>query len=166
MTMSDRTRSAAAHGASRSGRTAAATAGPNSRSSRAHPSLFRNQLIRRPTASSTNSAETLRLDGDAGSASDSSEIVVRDQHGEIEVENPPTPVVDDEDELAAMEDRQELEREKQRLAEAVKHHQASHGAVSDQPEELLEAVRASLRAKVAALAEDNWMFEPEEQNRG
>jgi hypothetical protein len=28
-------------------------------------------------------------------------------------------------------------------------------------EELLEAVRASLRAKVAALAEDNWMYERE-----
>ena len=29
--------------------------------------------------------------------------------------------------------------------------------------ELLEAVRASLRAKVAALAEDNWMYEAEEE---
>jgi hypothetical protein len=29
--------------------------------------------------------------------------------------------------------------------------------------ELLEAVRASLRAKVAALAEDNWMYEREEE---
>lgn len=28
--------------------------------------------------------------------------------------------------------------------------------------ELLEAVRASLRAKVNALAEDNWMYEAEE----
>ncbi len=28
--------------------------------------------------------------------------------------------------------------------------------------ELLEAVKASLRAKVAALAEDNWMYEAEE----
>jgi hypothetical protein len=32
--------------------------------------------------------------------------------------------------------------------------------------ELLEAVRASLRVKVAALAEDNWMYEPEEHIRG
>ncbi len=31
--------------------------------------------------------------------------------------------------------------------------------------ELLEAVRASLRAKVAALAEDNWMYEREELPR-
>jgi hypothetical protein len=28
--------------------------------------------------------------------------------------------------------------------------------------ELLEAVRASLRAKVAALADDNWMYEAED----
>jgi len=31
--------------------------------------------------------------------------------------------------------------------------------------ELLEAVRASLRAKVSALADDNWMFEREELPR-
>lgn len=29
--------------------------------------------------------------------------------------------------------------------------------------ELLEALRASLRAKSAALAEDNWMYEKEEE---
>ncbi len=32
--------------------------------------------------------------------------------------------------------------------------------------ELLDAVRSSLRTKVDALADDNWMFEPEEQPRG
>lgn len=31
--------------------------------------------------------------------------------------------------------------------------------------ELFEAVKASLRAKVAALAEDNWMYEKEEEPR-
>lgn len=30
---------------------------------------------------------------------------------------------------------------------------------------LFEAVRESNRSKVSALAEDNWMFEPEEQPR-
>lgn len=30
--------------------------------------------------------------------------------------------------------------------------------------ELLEAVKASLRAKMALLAEDNWMYEAEEDN--
>jgi len=34
-----------------------------------------------------------------------------------------------------------------------------------QTTELLEAVRASLRAKMAALAEDNWMFEKEDLPR-
>lgn len=65
----------------------------------------------------------------------------------------------------------------------MKHHSINHSAVPDQPEgmfykashfrhpanleyvELLEAVRASLRAKVTALAEDNWMFEAEDQVR-
>lgn len=41
-----------------------------------------------------------------------------------------------------------------------------HSHLINAASELLEAVRASLRAKVAALAEDNWMFEPEEQPRG
>jgi hypothetical protein len=29
--------------------------------------------------------------------------------------------------------------------------------------ELLDAVKASLRTKVAALSEDNWMYEPEDE---
>ncbi|POR37048.1 Uncharacterized protein TPAR_02751 [Tolypocladium paradoxum] len=143
------------------------------------PNLFRGQLTRRPTATSSNSAETLRLDVDV--LSDTSEIVVRNQQGEIELGDPPTPVLEEQDEQA--EDRQETEKERQRLVEAVKHHTINHSSVPDQPEgklrrrcskrtaltvatELLEAVRADLRAKVNALAEDNWMFEPEEQTRG
>ncbi|KAF4980860.1 hypothetical protein FZEAL_3234 [Fusarium zealandicum] len=126
--------------------------------------LFQSQLTRRPTAgSSSTSAETLHLDVDV--LSETSEIVVRDQHGEIELGDPPTPELEDEDELP-MDHRQESEKERQRLAEAVKHHQINRTAVPEQPEELLEAVRASLRAKVAALAEDNWMFDSEEQPRG
>ncbi|KAK1972767.1 hypothetical protein LY78DRAFT_146817 [Colletotrichum sublineola] len=62
---------------------------------------------------------------------------------------------------AATDDREESNKERQRLAEAVKQHQVNHTAIREQPEELLEAVRASLRAKVAALAEDNWMYEAE-----
>ncbi|KAF6837211.1 upf0220 domain protein [Colletotrichum musicola] len=89
------------------------------------------------------------------------EIVVRDEHGEIELGELPTLVFDEADE-AALDDREESKKERQRLAEAVKQHQVAHpAAVRDQPEELLEAVRASLRAKVAALAEDNWMYEAE-----
>lgn len=143
--------------------------------------LFQSQLTRRPTAGSTStSAETLHSDVDI--LSDTSEIVVRDKHGEIELGDLPTPIMEDEDELP-LDHRQECEKERQRLAEAVKHHQMHRHAMTEQPEgatwaclcyshrinaalELLEAVRASLRAKVAALAEDNWMFEPEEQPRG
>ncbi len=68
--------------------------------------LFQGQLTRRPTASSSNSTETLRLDVDV--LSDTSEIVVRDKHGEIELGDPPTPVLEDEDEMP-LDDRQESE---------------------------------------------------------
>ncbi|KAM5342537.1 hypothetical protein ACJ41O_013503 [Fusarium nematophilum] len=156
--MADRPRAATnGGGVSRSRNGASSAAG-------VRRNLFQSQLTRRPTAgSSSTSAETLHLDVDV--LSDTSEIVVRDKHGEIELGDPPTPVLEDEDELP-LDHRQESEKERQRLAEAVKHHQINRSTVPDQPEELLEAVRASLRAKVAALAEDNWMFEPEEQPRG
>ncbi|GAO18896.1 hypothetical protein UVI_02030650 [Ustilaginoidea virens] len=105
------------------------------------PNLFRSQLTRRPTGtggshSTTSPADAARLQVEV--LSDSSEIVVRNQHGEIELGDPPTPGLDAADEQAD-DDRH------------------------DESEKLLEEVRASLRAKVAALAEDNWMFEPEDQ---
>jgi hypothetical protein len=68
--------------------------------------------------------------------------------------------------------------ERQRLADAVKHHQRDRNRAPSEPAgkyynldnlqftkelpELLEAVKASLRVKVAALADDNWMYEAEE----
>lgn len=70
--------------------------------------LFQSQLTRRPTPSSSNSAETLRLDVDV--LSDTSEIVVRDQHGEIELGDPPTPILEDPEEVP-VDDRQENESE-------------------------------------------------------
>ncbi|OHE95414.1 hypothetical protein CORC01_09286 [Colletotrichum orchidophilum] len=114
-----------------------------------------------------NAGETLRLDidvlsdGGPPSAMGPAEIVVRDEHGEIELGELPTLVFDEADEAAAMDDREESKKERQRLAEAVKQHQVNHTAVREQPEELLEAVKASLRAKVSALADDNWMYEAE-----
>ncbi|KAI0119177.1 hypothetical protein F4814DRAFT_458549 [Daldinia grandis] len=131
--------------------------------------LFQSQLTRRPTPttssqSSNNSAETLRL-GDVEVLSDTSDIVVRDKNGEFDVGDPPTPPLDDSEEGGALDDAQESERERQRLAEAVKHYQINHNRTPAQPEEVLETLRASMRAKVAALAEDNWMYEPEEQHR-
>ncbi|KAI0379906.1 hypothetical protein F5Y04DRAFT_109094 [Hypomontagnella monticulosa] len=131
--------------------------------------LFQSQLTRRPTptnsgGSSNNSTETLRL-GDVEVLSDTSEIVIRDKNGEFEVDDPPTPPPDDLEEGGALDDAQESERERQRLSEAVKHYQVNHNRTPAQPEEVLEVLKASLKAKVAALAEDNWMYEPEEQPR-
>ncbi|KAL2025028.1 hypothetical protein VTK56DRAFT_30 [Thermocarpiscus australiensis] len=167
--------------------------------------LFQSQLTRRPTASaSTSSTGILHLDTDVvqkdpqyyqqhsfqsqrEASSSPGDIVVRDQNGEIELGDPPTPPIDDADTRAALEARHENE-ERQRLADAVKQHQIDQNGMPGHTEgkdpnrrltrrvsvpitktadfatttELLEAVRASLRAKVAALAEDNWMFEREE----
>lgn len=107
----------------------------------------------------STSAEPMRLDADV--LSESSEIVVRDKNGEFEVEDPPTPPMDEPDDDAALDDSQENEKERQRLAEAVRILQM-HTHVPAQQEEVLEIVRASMRAKVSALAEDNWMYEAEE----
>ncbi|ROW15399.1 hypothetical protein VPNG_02413 [Cytospora leucostoma] len=157
--------------------------------------LFQSQLTRRPTGTAgggndvreplmpTETGMVLgRLDGGkrgAGAAAGggllvgvmdvddddgSADIVVRDKNGDVELDEPPALVVDDPEEIA-LDMRQENEKERQRLADAVKHHQINQNSVPAQPEELLEAVRASLRAKVAALAEDNWMYEKEDQPR-
>ncbi|KAI0457992.1 hypothetical protein F5B21DRAFT_58332 [Xylaria acuta] len=149
--------------------------------------LFQSNLTRRPTptessrsggggggggttgtttttttnSSSSNSVDMLRFESDV--LSESSEIVIRDKNGEFEVGDPPTPPLDDPDEEAALDDAQENERERQRLADAVRHHQMTRMSVH--PEEVLEALKASMRAKVAALAEDNWMYEAEEPPR-
>ncbi|KAI9746319.1 MAG: hypothetical protein M1818_000030 [Claussenomyces sp. TS43310] len=122
--------------------------------------LFHHHLSRRPTTSSTStSAETLRLDNE--SESTTSDIVIRDKNGNYEVGDPPMPPSDDQDE-AAQDDLQEDARERQRLADAVKHHQRDRNRSPSEPAELLEAVRASLRAKTAALADDNWMYEADD----
>ncbi|KAL7925426.1 hypothetical protein ACQKWADRAFT_222394 [Trichoderma austrokoningii] len=170
--MSDRTRSAALNGTRTTRSTGLAnvpSGGSSSSNSHGHgskTSLFRSHFIRRPNAASADAAaESVRLDAEMTPRAEASDLVVRDQHGEVEIGNPPTPVVDDEEELQALEYQQENEREKQRLAEAIRHYQISHSSIADQPDALFEAVRESNRAKVNALAEDNWMFEPEEQPR-
>ncbi|KAG6023467.1 hypothetical protein E4U19_001366 [Claviceps sp. Clav32 group G5] len=141
-------------------RVAAATAAVATAGGRSN--LFRSQLTRMPTAGSSNSSEnTVRLDVEV--LSDTSDIVVRNQQGEIELGDPPTPEMEEGDEQ--VEDKHETEKERQRLAEALKRHSENTHAPPDQQEELLEAVRASLRDKVTALADDNWMFEPEDQLR-
>ncbi|KAG4435941.1 hypothetical protein IFR05_008561 [Cadophora sp. M221] len=123
--------------------------------------LFQQHLTRRPTTSSTStSAETLRLDVDH--ESDSSDIVIRDKNGDFEIEDLPIQPYDEQDEGGGNGEAHEDEKERQRLADAVRHHQRDRNRAPSEPAELLEAVKASLRAKVNALAEDNWMYEAEE----
>jgi len=86
--------------------------------------------------------------------------VVRDRNGEFEIADPPIEVVDEMEE--GVDDFKEDEKERQRLADAVKHHQRDRNRAPSEPAELLDAVRASLRSKVAGLSEDNWMYEREE----
>ncbi|KAI1486981.1 hypothetical protein F5X96DRAFT_681581 [Biscogniauxia mediterranea] len=108
-----------------------------------------------------SAAALLRLDVEV--LSDTSEIVIRDKNGDFEMGDPPTPPLEDLDEVV-LDDAQENERERQKLAETVRHHQINRTPA--QPEEVLEALKASMRAQVIALAEDNWMYEPEEPPRG
>ncbi|KAK3374062.1 hypothetical protein B0T24DRAFT_286513 [Lasiosphaeria ovina] len=111
--------------------------------------LFQSQLTRRPTAggstSPSTSAETLRLDADGQphqqpslpsplESPSSADIVIRDRNGEIELGDPPTPPLDDPDEVVALDTRQENEKERQRLSEAVKQHQIDQNSVPAQPE--------------------------------
>lgn len=122
--------------------------------------LFHQHLSRRPTTSSTStSAETLRLEVESNS--DTSDIVIRDKNGDFEVGDPHIQSLDEPDE-AGHGDALEDEKERQRLLDAVKHHQRDRNRAPSEPAELLEAVRASLRAKVAALSEDNWIYEAED----
>ncbi|KXJ93118.1 hypothetical protein Micbo1qcDRAFT_203240 [Microdochium bolleyi] len=126
--------------------------------------LFQSQLTRRPTPTSTGSAETLRLgDNNVDVLSDTSEIVVRDKNGDFEIGDPPTPPLEDPED-GGLDEAQENEQERRRLADAVKHHQINLSRMPAQPEEVMEILRASMRAQVASLAEDNWMYEAEEQS--
>ena len=54
--------------------------------------------------------ETVRLDSDVSSVSNSSEIVVRDRHGEIEWGEPPSPDLEEQLDMP-MDNRLEIERE-------------------------------------------------------
>lgn len=56
--------------------------------------------------------------------------------------------------------------ERQRLADAVKHHLRDRNRAPSEPAELLDAVRAVLRAKVTQLSEDEWMYEAESEDVG
>lgn len=126
-------------------------ASSTSSSSRAAPgvrrNLFHQHLSRRPTTSSTStSTETLRLDIEP--ESDSSEIVIRDKNGEYEIGDLPMTAYDDEHEEGDAQDDEKSEytfwgfggvdadvgiEERQRLADAVKHHQRDRNRAPSEP---------------------------------
>lgn len=104
--------------------------------------LFQGHFTRRPTARSAAPPDTatpggaladssLRLDGEGGGGSgrdhSSSEIVVRDETGEVVVDDLPPLMEDDPDEPPALDEQQERERERHRLAEAVKQYRMDQG---------------------------------------
>lgn len=71
---------------------------------------------RRPTASSSTSAETLRLDTDT--EPETADIVIRDKNGDFEVGDPDIPPVDDQDVGAG----DEFEDESKLILELVRWH--------------------------------------------
>lgn len=73
--------------------------------------LFRREPMRRPQVPTTsNPTESSRsLENAPDVRADSSEIIVRDQHGEIEVGDPPTPLFEYGDEDGIIDEGQEVE---------------------------------------------------------
>ncbi|KAG0648581.1 hypothetical protein D0Z07_5184 [Hyphodiscus hymeniophilus] len=119
----------------RTSRQAAASSTSSRTTAGVRRNLFHQHLSRRPTTSSTStSAETLRLDNEH--ESETSDIVIRNKDGEFEIGDMQTQDLDEQEE---------------------------GGEDVREDEKLLEAVKMSLRAKVAGLAEDNWMYEAEEE---
>jgi hypothetical protein len=120
----------------------------NSRSTGVRRNLFHQHLSRRPTTSSTStSAETLRLDNehDLGAL----DIVIRDKNGDFDIGDPPMQSLDEPEEgeqVDAQEDESllfvhekgimkadSIAEERQRLAEAVKHHQRDRNRAPSEP---------------------------------
>ncbi|KAL2039184.1 hypothetical protein N7G274_008233 [Stereocaulon virgatum] len=120
--------------------------------------LFHHQLSRRPTSSSTSTTATTLQES---LNDDSSDIVVKDRNGKYDVQVPLLPPLDEEQ---AQEEEVASEKEKldARLLEMYKDRSLQPG----EPAELMVAVQASLRRKVASLDDDNWMFEAEQLRPG
>jgi hypothetical protein len=125
----------------------AATSSTTNRTTGVRRNLFHQHLSRRPTTSSTStSAETLRLDIEPDS--DTSEIVIRDKNGEFEIGDPPMQSFDEQEEgnPEGHEDESRLfiyygmgtgadqmAEERQRLNDAVKHHQRDRNRAPSEP---------------------------------
>ncbi|KAL8899346.1 MAG: hypothetical protein Q9207_006247 [Kuettlingeria erythrocarpa] len=132
----------------------------------ARRNLFHSHLIRRPTGSTTsgstatsNAAPSPELRYD-----DSSDIVMRESNGEPQVQMPQLLSLDVEQ--AAEGNNGGLQNENQRLEDQLIETYKSRNLVPGDKTELLTAVQASLRRKVASLDDDNWMFEAAEVEAG
>ncbi|RKF56370.1 putative upf0220 domain protein [Golovinomyces cichoracearum] len=126
--------------------------------------LFQQQLSRRPTSNvvSGNSTftESFQLEPDY-----STEIVIRDEKGECQIGPVAVPSLmqplNDEDDNQC--EAREEEQVQQCLTDAIKNHKRDRNRTLSDPAELLEAVKISLKAKVAALADDSWLYEAENE---
>ncbi|CAF9906338.1 hypothetical protein IMSHALPRED_004175 [Imshaugia aleurites] len=120
--------------------------------------LFHHSLSRRPTSASTSTSATTLQEG---SQDESSDIVVKDRNGNYEVQIPLLPPLD-EDQAQEEDSGNEKDKIDARLLEMYK----DRSLQPHDPAELLNAVHASLRRKVASLHEDNWIFETELESTG
>lgn len=120
--------------------------------------LFHHTLSRRPTSASTSTSATTLQEG---SQDESSDIVVKDRNGNFEVQIPILPPLD-EDQAQEEDSGSEKEKLDARLLEMYK----DRNLQPHDPAELLNAVQASLRRKVASLDEDNWIFGAEQESTG
>ncbi|RKF81039.1 putative upf0220 domain protein [Golovinomyces cichoracearum] len=145
--------------------------------------LFQQQLSRRPTSNAVSGnstfTESLQLEPDY-----STEIVIRDEKGECQIGPVAVPSLmqplNDEDDNQC--EAREEEQVQQCLTDAIKNHKRDRNRTLSDPAgifvslivyfllvftekntELLEAVKISLKAKVAALADDNWLYEAENE---
>ncbi|KAI4109524.1 MAG: hypothetical protein L6R37_000499 [Teloschistes peruensis] len=135
--------------------------------------IFQGHLIRRPTGASSASVASAEATSVPRSTAEdmsevqndsSSDILVRDRNGvpELEVPEIMLPMAPEKEQAAVGEEGGEsVPSEKERLEERLLEEYKSQSFVAGDKKELLSAVRASLRRKVAALNEDNWMFEKE-----
>ncbi|PLN79236.1 hypothetical protein BDW42DRAFT_130197 [Aspergillus taichungensis] len=127
---------------------------------------------------STSSGSTSSL---SSGPVDNGEIVTRDQNGAYQLDTPVLPPVsgDTGDEMEGVEEgpsgagadstaQTEIgTREKEKIEASLVEMMCRNRnrQMSNEPAEILNLIQQSLRNKVAALQDDNWMYEPEANSR-
>ncbi|KAL8734485.1 MAG: hypothetical protein Q9166_001384 [cf. Caloplaca sp. 2 TL-2023] len=127
--------------------------------------LFHSHMTRRPTGAAAAGTTTAPNNNkntfmpEMQRHDDSSDIIMRDHNGDPQFQMPQMLPMDDEQNGGNEEERERLE---ERILETYK----SRNLLPGDKMEFLSAVQASLRRKVAALDEDNWIYEAEEARPG